>query len=66
MRNGRFKALSGERVWLGSKVGVEVEVGDQCMASYKNRSSERIKVMEAGAEGMAGVGAGGERRLSIS
>ena len=33
------------------------------MASYKRTSLERVRVLEAGAEGAAGVGAGGEGLL---
>ena len=29
MKNVRFNALSGEGVWLGSEVGVEVDVGEK-------------------------------------
>ena len=36
------------------------------MASYKKTSSERMRVLEAGAEEAAGVGAGGEGLLRIN
>ena len=38
---------------------------DQCMVSCKKTSSERMGVLEAGAEGAAGVGAGGEGLLRM-
>ena len=38
---------------------------DQCMEYYKKTSSERRRVLESGAEGAAGVGAGGEGLLRM-
>ena len=39
--------------------------GGQCMVSYKKTSNEKMRVLEAGAEDAARVGAGGEGLLRM-